>query len=148
MDFALEAIDTQQGADAGRWLTITNLTGKPLLNALEEPIKLLVHGTDSDRYRLAFRKMNRIQSELAADDAEKDRKADDAEIVRRGRDASIMLISACISGWSGILDSKKKALTFADEGAVQLVREYPHVRDQVDAFVSNRANFTKASSGD
>lgn len=52
------------------------------------------------------------------------------------------LKAAHIKGWKNI-QQNEKPLKFSKENAVYLIQEYPWIRDQIDEFVSERANFIK-----
>ena len=57
------------------------------------------------------------------------------------------LLATCTMGWNGVLEKgKKQPVPFSQEACRQLYKSFPVIRDQVDAFIANRANFILASS--
>jgi hypothetical protein len=60
---------------------------------------------------------------------------------------NIEFSAACTSTWENVLTPQGEAIPFSVENACKLYDRYPVIREQVEAFIANRANFTRASSG-
>jgi hypothetical protein len=67
---------------------------------------------------------------------------------------TIELLSACTKAWRSVAGEEStdtisiggQAFTCTTENAAMLYTKYPWIKEQVDAFVSDRANFMKGSS--
>lgn len=53
------------------------------------------------------------------------------------------LLASCTAGWSGITEGGK-VVEFSHEAACELYTKYHWLREQVDEFIGDRANFFKA----
>jgi hypothetical protein len=95
-------------------------------------IKLL--GTDSKAYK---NKNKSYQRARIAKMAKSRSKAVDYTV--SDKDACDML-AACTVGWSGIVVDKE-VIEFSEGAAQDLYMNYDWIREQVDAFVGDRANF-------
>lgn len=58
-------------------------------------------------------------------------------------EASIELLTAVTTGWENISENGT-AIEFSKDNAKSLYTRYPWIREQADAFVSDRENFYKA----
>lgn len=108
--------------------------GSVLKTADEKPISLTVVGTDSEIYRSAMRALtNKRLTQVRRDPVT----AEEIE-----SEATSMLAN-CVTGWSGIvLDGQP--LQFSKANVVVIFSRLRWVREQVEAFVNDRANFVKA----
>lgn len=135
MDFDLPELDTKQNSEAGVAVPIRSLVnGLPIVkNGV--PFTLTVLGPDSKAYREAMAKQRAadFQAQLLDD------KSVDEE-----KSASDFLASIT-TGWTGVFDAAGNALAFNREAVAAMYLKYPAVRDQVDRFAGNRANFIAAS---
>lgn len=123
-------------------LTKLNLTEASEIGAeleLEHPItgeKLdaVIHlaGTDSAAYR---GKQKEIQSKRIAKLA-RGKKAD----FSNSDDEECELLASCTLGWSGIFNGKEE-VKFSHAAAKKLYLESYWIREQVDSFIGDRANF-------
>lgn len=111
-------------------------TGDPLKTDKGEPITIRVVGMDDDRFKAVEREVrNKVlrqgqKAKFSADDM-------DAQATRA--------LIACTIGWQNIvLDGK--ALPHSNENARLLYSRLPWLRDQVNEFVAERANFLKTAS--
>ena len=87
---------------------------------------LTVLGFDSDAFQTALVEKRRANAKvLTLSEDLRDAAADDAELD---------LIAATVTGWSMDED-------FTREGLLELLREAPSVRLEIDKFAANRANF-------
>jgi hypothetical protein len=106
-------------------------TGAPLLTADGKPVTITLSGRDSAAYEKAEREA--IDRRLAEAD-----KSDGALVAAE-------FMARCTVGWSGVVfDGKEVPCDF--DHAVSLYNRLKWLRDQIDAFVASRRNFTKASS--
>ena len=102
------------------------ITGVPTIE------NLTVLGFDSDAFRLALTEKGRANVEILALPADKQEVAKD--------EAELRLYAALVSGWSF-----KEA--HSQESVCGLLREAPYIRQAIDKFASDRANFIKRQSG-
>lgn len=94
-------------------------------------LKIRVKGLDSDVYRRASKRhANQALDHIANRTIEKFN--DEKETLQALVDLTI--------GWN---DEDEDVPAFTPEKCLELYREAPYVRDQVDGFIANRANFTK-----
>lgn len=127
MTFDLASLDTAARAEEGAPLAITHPTTGEAIG-----ITITVVGTDSDTYQKARRKLadKRIQqrkAKLSIEDIENE---------------NIEMLARCTKGWDGVVvDGEAKPCTFSN--AVELYKRFPWVREQVDAFMGERANFLR-----
>ena len=126
----LSTLDLSVAASEGATLTLTHPgTGEDLYSD-DKPMTITVLGKDSAEYRGAIRK--------AANARMKNRKKVDT--VEALESESVGLMSTITTGWSGItVDGEEMA--FNAENAKELYRRFHWIREQVDAFVDERANF-------
>jgi hypothetical protein len=57
---------------------------------------------------------------------------------------TIAILAACTTGWKNV-SIKGEELAFSKDNAARLYKEYPWIRDQVDAAVADRGNFMKGA---
>lgn len=105
----------------------------PIAQADGRPITITLRSRDSEAYRAAAH---------ASADAylrgSRPRRADFLEADQ------IDLLAACTVEWDGVaFEGQIQPCT--PENARKLYRMAPFLRDQVDAFIHNRANFTRAA---
>ena len=123
----LKQFDVAATAEKGVYLVLEHpVTGEEL----DAKIKLI--GRDSSRFR---NKMRDIAQKAAA--AGKKRKTVDLEKADR---EGAELLAACTLGWVGI-EEEGKPVPFSEAEAVRLYTDYRWIREQVDAFIADRANF-------
>lgn len=103
-------------------------TGEPL------DVFIKVKGVDSRSFRQSLRKKQRAMLSALAS------KEDGAEVDEDQLDAEA-LAEATI-GWRGIKQDGEE-YEFSKERARTLYLKSPGIRSQLDAFISNRRNFTK-----
>lgn len=125
MDFA--ELATAEAHEAGAEVVIRHpVTGKPT------DVKIRVKGLDSGAWRKAQKDMQRqILKAMSDGDA-----IDDTAEYEIDALVSITL------GWEGI-EKDGQEYKFSKKRCKELYTESPPVKDQVDAFVGKRANFTK-----
>jgi len=95
-------------------------TGEVMKNEDGKEWVINVAGTDSDRWKSAVRATAR----------------------KRGRndDDVSETLAALVVGWKNLI-LNKEPLKFTPQAAIKLLNDYPWIRDQVNTFASDRANF-------
>lgn len=132
-------------AEEGTVYEVKDPNGEPLLQEgstpeKPKPVTITLAGTDSERWTKAEdiiynrrQKSSNPRNMFAAKTAEEQR-----------QDAAFLLASVTLA-WDGVvLDGKPLECTQAN--AKMLYLKVKMVREQVDAFLADRRNFTKASS--
>lgn len=95
-------------------------TGEVIKNDDGKEWVLTVAGTDSDRWKATLRTAARKRGQSTDD--------------------GIETLSSLVIGWKHLV-LNKEALKFTPQAAIKLLTDYPWIRDQVNAFASERANF-------
>lgn len=106
---------------------------EPLVTEDGDNVTLSLLGKDSHVAQAAIKQ--RTQKQLN----KKKLKFDVDELV----EASIELLTAVTTGWENISENGT-AIEFSKDNAKSLYTRYPWIREQADAFVSDRENFYKA----
>lgn len=141
MNFDLDAIDTKSLSDAGVDMPVKRMnTDEPLIAKNGKPVSIKLLGPDSDMYREFTRRQVQKRFAKASDTKSLD-KIDFEEV----ESDTLDLLSSCTIGWSNVLDKDGNEIAFTRETARVLYANYPVLREQVDSFVANRANFLRAS---
>jgi len=118
----LNSLLTKQKHSAGAWYTVLDpATGN------ETNFRILVSGMDSKVYRTETRA---LASRMVAGE-ELDPDIEQAKIIAK-----------LVREWHGLVDDDGNDLAFTPEAAESLLSNSPFLCDQLDRFVSNRANFT------
>lgn len=143
MKFDLGGIDTKTLSEEGVDMVIKLMgSDEPLVARNGKPVSIKLLGPDSDVYRDISRAQ--LKKRLTrTTDATKLNELDFGEIDQEGME----LIASCVVGWSNVFDTEGKEIPCTKENALKLVENYPVLREQVDAFVANRAHFLKAPLG-
>jgi hypothetical protein len=137
--FDLDMIDTKTRSETGTSMPVKYLDGTPLVNSRGKPVLITVKGPDSADYVRLVRAQ--IKKRMARSGAPTDEQMteDEADLIE--------LLVSCTLGWDGLLDKgKQEPVPFTADACRKLYRDFPVIRDQVDSFIANRANFTLASS--
>jgi len=128
--FDLAFLDTAAVAEQGAELALLHPgTGKAL------GITIRLAGVDSDIYRKASRKIT--EKRLNRGRVGKL----DLEAVE---DEGLTVMAACTLGWSGVVVDGQE-LPCTRDNAQAVYRRFPWIREQVDAFMGDRANFLPKS---
>lgn len=114
-----------------RKVELTNPANEaPLLDSDGNPVWIEVHGADSDVYRNAMRfHTNRKMA-----------KKSNKQTMEEVEAATCKILAASTVGWSG-LGVNGQPLEFSEKAAEKLYLEHLWIREQVDAFINERANF-------
>jgi len=130
----LSALDTTTLADEGVAMEVLGVDGTVLRDEAGNAITIKLLGADSEKVRK--RQRMEIDKRLKRGNRAK---SSAAEIEENGID----LLVFCTVGWSGVKFNGEEMPCNA-ENARKLYTALPALRDQVDAFVGDRGNFTKA----
>lgn len=130
----LKDLDSIGAAEMGAEMSLRHpVTKEVLLQADKKtPIKIKLAGTDSERWRSAQRKRTnaRLKSRQRSLTAE--------ELESEG----LELLVECTLGWQGMVYSGTP-LECTPSNVRMVYQERPWVREQVDEFMGDRANFMK-----
>ena len=124
--FDFSKLDLSASAEQGATLQVRH----PVSGIELEGVTIKVVGTDSKRFRdilknKAREQMNRKNKPIDLQKAEKE---------------SIEMLAACTLGWTGISEGGTE-LQFSTENAIMMYKKYLWLREQVDEFMNDRANF-------
>jgi hypothetical protein len=95
-------------------------TGEVIKNDDGKDWVVTVAGTDSDRWKATIRTAARKRGQSSDD--------------------GIETMSSLVIGWKNLV-LNKEPLKFTPQAAIKLLTDYPWIRDQVNSFASERANF-------
>jgi hypothetical protein len=130
----LSSLDTVAAASEGAVMPVRHPVTKVALKTEKgEAVTLTVTGSDSKEFRdqeraLINKRINAGQRTANADDIYSEATA---------------VLASCVKAWANIeLDGKKLDCTPANVKTV--LTRFPWLREQVDAFVGDRANFLQA----
>lgn len=139
MKFDLDAIDTKTLSDEGVEMVVKAFqTNEPLIARNGKPVTIILHGPDSDKYR----EFTRSQLKKRINNLGDSKRITDYNVEEAEAD-SLELLSRVTSGWLNVFDTEGNEIPYSSDVAKTLYTNYPLVREQVDAFVANRANFLK-----
>ena len=125
MTFDLAKLDTAKVAEEGAELRVTHpTTGEDL------GITITLIGTDSKTFR------DISKSRATASLKKKTREID----LDQNESDAVELLAKCTKGWTGITENGKE-VAFSYDNAVQLYTKYLWLREQIDRFMADRANF-------
>lgn len=103
----------------------------------KKPVTINVLGTDSKVWRNKQREYQRKRI------ASMQRNRKNADLTISDEDAC-ELLAECTTGWDGIVISGKP-VEFSKDAAYDLYMKFNWIREQVDAFMGDRANFLKSA---
>lgn len=140
MDFEFDQrVDTVSLAEAGQRLELRDATGNVMVSK-GGAVAVTLLGVDSTKYRDTMDSVTRARVEALQKAAQTG-----TPIVQDKAAFAIEVLAAVTTGWENVNDSQGNPIAFTPEN-VSALYAYPAIREQVDAFVSSRANFLKASS--
>jgi len=127
----IDQLETTLSADGSAVMEVLDKAGVAMLNEQGVPVTITLLGKDSDAYK---QRSNQIDDRRYAAGAR-------LKLTAAGlkADAASILAKATVS-WTGIDDE----CTY--ENAVKLYSRINAIREQVDLFIGDRANFSKASA--
>lgn len=103
---------------------------------------LQVRGDDSEVYRLALARYNRERLDFMR---EKGKSEDDEAKLKFESAAERKLIASLVADWS-LKDKEGEEIPCNLESVCDLFYKAPQIKEQVDQFAGNRANFSKPPS--
>jgi hypothetical protein len=131
----LSALDTRKAADEGAKLQLRHpVEDSPLTKDDGSPITITLVGSDSATFKRAMQ----VQADRRL--KSNNRRSISMQSIE---DDAIDLLSAATIGWDGIVVDGEE-LPFSNENAKALYERFPWIREQVNAFIGERANFLKA----
>jgi hypothetical protein len=131
----LSKFNVSKQAEQGAWCELENpATGEALTDDDSRPVAIKVLGVDSKAWReknrefqrKRFHKMRRTKSKNI------DHTMSDEDTCE--------LLAECTVEWTGLVEDGE-AIAFTKEAAFDLFMKYPWIREQVDVFIGDRANF-------
>lgn len=139
----LSKLDMREGADDGRWLQLTHPVTQELLWDDEKkktgPVRIRLLGADSKKHRSKeYAARNRRLKQMGRGGK---RGGLMAGVTAEGleEDATEVMV-ACTLGWENI-QLAGQPLEFTPDAARSLYSEHEWIREQVDEFIADRANF-------
>lgn len=132
----LASIDTSELANKGVALELRGPNGAALFQDDNTPVSITLLGDDSD----ALARVNNINTNQFLRGTSSGQTGITAE---QAKTNEINKFAAATVSWSGITVNGE-VLDCTPDNAKSLYRRFPWIRDQVRAFISDRANFTKA----
>ena len=131
----LDKLDTTEAAEAGVWMPVLHPGNNTPLMDGETPCQILVVGTDSSRFRKAQRAAadRRIRGGRFRFASAEEQEADTLE-----------LLSSCTLDWQAI-DMDGAPFPYSKANAKTLYARFGWIRDQVDRYIGDRANFLPPS---
>ncbi|QPB10617.1 hypothetical protein [Bacteriophage sp. 438212] len=133
----LSTLDTSELANQGALLELRDPAGNPVLQEDGSPVTLILLGEDSDVVtQINNRNANQFLRGTSG--------SGQSVTAEMSRTNEINKFAAATVAWSGIVVDGEE-VPFSTDAAKGLYRRFPWIRDQVRAFIGDRANFTKAS---
>lgn len=126
--------NVEKMAEQGAWLDLEHPATGDVIGTEDKPVRIKLLGTDSKAWRNKNREFQRKRIAKL-----KRNKSRDIDYSASEEETSDML-AACTIGWEGI-EENGEAMEFSQETAERLYLEMGWIREQVDAFVGDRANF-------
>jgi hypothetical protein len=128
MDFS--TIDLAANAERGADIQLEHpVTEEPLFTDDGQPVTIRVLGQDSREFRAAVTAL-----------AEKANKG--KQTLEKTEAMAVDLLSRVVIRWNGII-WEGKPLDCTPENVRMFLTKFPPIRRQIDAFIADRANFTK-----
>ena len=123
----LTQFDVVSPANEGVWMNLEHpVTGEPL------EVKIKLAGVDSDYYKKELRRQQNKRFKKGF------RKMNAEEL----ESETIGLLVACTLDWEGV-ELEGQALECNPENARKIYKRFPWIKEQVDNFINDRANFLK-----
>ena len=121
----LKLLDTKTAANEGRWCTIYHpITNEPL------DIQIKLAGADSDIYKRAINKQ--VEKKLKKNTLDTN--------LEQEEDEEIEILVACTLDWKNV-EYEGCVLECSPENIKFIYSQFIWLREQVDNFINNRANF-------
>jgi hypothetical protein len=142
----LSTLDTSAGANAGAVLHLNGPSGQPLYEDVPEdaapgfepePVTITLLGEDSEV-------VTKVNNEAANRFLRGMGNAQQQVTAESSKANEIKKFAAATVDWSNI-EVDGKTIPFSSASAASLYRRFPWIADQIRVFISDRANFLKAS---
>lgn len=131
----LAKLDLTEHANNGATMDVMHpITGEQLLDANGFPVTVTLLGADSTKMRQEM--SDRAKRQLA-------KKPQSIQTIDEAEKLSAELLATITVGWSGFVENGE-AIECNRENAIRLYTKYSWLRQQIDAFTTDRANFYKA----
>lgn len=126
--FDLKSLFTKDLAESGVEMRLKNPADGTVIKGDDgKAWTITVIGTDSDKWKSLQAAMTKKRSQDADENAME------------------KLLAGLVVGWKGIvLDGD--VLKFTPQAAIKLLMDYPWIRDQINLFANDRANFLPVAS--
>lgn len=113
-------------------------TDERLTDESGKPMTITVHGIDSDRYKqFSHRDQNRKIQQA--------QRTGKVNVTAEGLDEQgLRMVAECTEDWYIVVGGETPA--FSKEKAMEIYRQYPWIREQVDTFMADRKAFLTSSS--
>ena len=134
----LSNYNVEKMAEQGAWMELENPEDGSVLQTDEKPVRIKLLGTDSKTWRNKNREYQRQRIARMARTRSKN-----IDYSMSDEDACQML-AECTVEWEGIQENGE-AIEFSVDAAYDLYMKYVWMREQVDVFVGDRANFFPAA---
>lgn len=131
----LSAFDAKH-ADNGADMVLENPSTGEAFEHKGKPITIRLAGTDSKVYRKKAKEINDKRLVGMMKNRNKAPSMSERE--------QCELLASCTLGWYGVGNADGD-ITFSYDAAVDLYEQFPWIKDQVDAFIGDRANFFKSA---
>ena len=123
----LTQFDVVSPANEGVWMNLEHpVTGEPL------EVKIKLAGVDSDYYKKELRRQQNKRFKKGF------RKMNAEEL----ESETIELLVACTLDWEGV-ELEGQTLECNPENVRKIYKQFPWIKEQVDNFINDRANFLK-----
>lgn len=130
----LGALDSVKDCNEGAEMTLTHYaTGE------DTDITIRCAGPDSDAFQKANRKLQDRRMQQTLRGGKRKMTSEDLD------EDAIELLAACTMGWSDTLHMDGEKHPYSHDNAKNLYRRFPWIREQVNRFVGDRANFFRGA---
>lgn len=131
----LAKLDLTEHANNGATMEVVHpITNEKLLDSNGFPVTVTLLGADSTKMRQEM--SDRAKRQLA-------KKQQSVRTIDEAEKLSAELLATITVGWSGFTENGE-VIECNRENAIRLYTKYSWLRQQVDAFTTDRANFYKA----
>ena len=131
----LSKLDLTEHANSGAIMDVMHpITGEQLLDQNGNAVTITLLGADSTKMRQEM--SDRAKKQLAS-------KNKPINSIDEAEKLSAELLATITIGWSGMFENGEP-VECTKENAVRIYTKYAWLRQQVDAFTTDRANFYKA----
>jgi hypothetical protein len=149
MDFGLDAMDTRTMSEAGVPMTVIRIDdGGPLtvrINDKDVSVRLHLLGKDSATYRRHLNAQVRKRVDRQAKAQAAGKMVETGNVLEEADTDALDMCVACTVKWEGVVDRNGALVPCTPDAVKSLYAQFPAIREQAEAFISNRSNFLKGS---